>query len=145
MIKNNNAAPAGYSTVCPYLMVPDVEKELLFLEKVFGAEVKEKLPSADGTIGHGEVRIGDSTIMMGKAQEGYPNRAMTYVFVSDADEAFKKAIALGGTAVMALGDRFYGYREGGFADPFGNQWWVAQVLRIVSPEDMERLSREQMK
>ena len=138
-------APEGYSTVCPYLMVPDIEKELDFLVKVFDAEVKEKLPTADGSIGHGEVRIGDSIIMMGKAQEGYPNEAMTYIFVSDAAAVYKKALENGATLVMELGDRFYGYREGGFKDHFGNQWWIAQVIKNVSKEEMERLSREKMK
>ena len=139
------STPEGYSTVCPYLMVPNIEKELDFLVNVFDAEVTERLPTADGSIGHGEVRIGDSIIMMGKAQAGYPNEAMTYIFVSDANAVYKKALDHGATSVMELGDRFYGYREGGFKDPFGNQWWIAQVIKKVSREEMERLSREKMK
>ncbi len=139
------STPEGYSTVCPYLMVPNIEKELDFLVKVFNAEIKERLPTADGSIGHGDVRIGDSIIMMGKAQAGYPNEAMTYIFVSDANAVYKKALDHGATSVMELGDRFYGYREGGFKDEFGNQWWIAQVIKKVSQEEMERLSREKMK
>jgi len=118
-------APKGYATVSPYLMVPDVKKELDFLLQVFDAEIKEQLPAADGSIGHGEIRIGDSTIMIGKSQEGYPDQAMTYIFVHDADAVFQKALSLGATVVMEPADRFYGYREGGFKDLFGNQWWVA--------------------
>ncbi len=141
----NNPTPSGYSTVSPYLMVTNVEEEIHFLVNVFNAEVKEKLPTADGTIGHGEVRIGDSIIMIGKDQPGYPNKNMTYVFVSDAEMVFKKAIQYGAVPIMELGDRFYGYREGGFEDRFGNQWWIAQVIKIISTEELERLSKEKMK
>jgi len=145
MNTKKNPTPEGYSTVCPYLMVPDVKKEIDFLQRVFDAEVKEQLPTANGSIGHGEVRIGDCTIMIGRAQAGYPCEAMTYIFVNDAEAIFNKAIQSGAAPVMELGDRFYGYREGGFKDEFGNQWWIAQVIRKVSQEEMERLSKENMK
>lgn len=135
---NQNPAPAGYSRVCPYLMVADIEALLIFLKEVLDVEITEKLTSADGTVRHAEVRLGDSVIMMGKEQPGYPAESMTYVFVSDVDATFKKALQHGATSIMEPGDRFYGYREGGFKDPSGNQWWVAQVIENVSKEEMER-------
>lgn len=135
---NQNPAPAGYSRVCPYLMVADIEALLIFLKEVLDVEITEKLTSADGTVRHAEVRLGESVIMMGKEQPGYPTESMIYVFVSDADATFRKALQHGATSIMEPGDRFYGYREGGFKDPSGNQWWVAQVIENVSKEEMER-------
>lgn len=135
---NQNPAPAGYSRVSPYLMVADIDALLIFLKEVFDVEITEKLTSADGTVRHAEVRLGDSLIMIGKEQAGYPKESMTYVFVADADATFKKALQRGATSIMEPGDRFYGYRESGFKDPSGNQWWVAQVIENVSKEEMER-------
>lgn len=135
---NQNPAPAGYSRVCPYLMVNNIEALLLFLKEVLDVEVTEKLTSADGTVRHAEVRLGDSVIMMGKGQPGYPKESMIYVFVANADATFSKALQHGATTIMEPGDRFYGYREGGFKDPSGNQWWVAEVVENVSKEEMER-------
>jgi PhnB protein len=135
---SQNPAPAGYSRVCPYLMVDNIEALLIFLKEVLHAEITEKLTSADGTVPHAEVHLGDSVIMIGKEQTGYPKESMTYVFVVDADATFKKALQHGATSIMEPGDRFYGYREGGFKDPSGNQWWVAEVVENVSKEEMER-------
>jgi PhnB protein len=139
-------APASYSSVCPYLMVESVEKQLDFLKTVFDAEVKEQLTQDDGTVQHGEATIGDTVIMMGKARTEWPATVgANYVFVDNADEAYKKAIHFGSTSVMAPGDRFYGYREGGIKDPQGNTWWIAQVLEKLSEEEMQRRLLEKMK
>jgi len=77
-----NPAPRGYSRVCPYLMVNEIENLLDFLSEVFDAEITEKLSSADGSIRHAEVRLDDSVIMIGKAQPGYPDQSMVYIFCS---------------------------------------------------------------
>jgi PhnB protein len=135
---HQNPAPAGYSRVCPYLMTDNIDALLSFLKQVLDVEITERLTSADGTVRHAEVRLGDSVIMVGKEQSGYPKESMTYVFVADADATFKKAMQHGATSIMEPGDRFYGYREGGFKDPSGNQWWVAEVVENVSKEEMER-------
>jgi PhnB protein len=138
--KKQTPAPAGYSRVCPYLMVADIGKSLLFLTEVMEGEVTEKLTAADGSIRHAEIQIGDCTIMLGKAQPGYPTESMTYVFVWDVDAVFEKALQNGAVSIMKPDNRFYGYREGGFKDPSGHQWWIAQVVKNVSKEEMERLA-----
>jgi PhnB protein len=135
---NQNPAPAGYSRVCPFVNAENIDALLTFLHEVLDCEITEKLRSADGTIRHAEVRLGDSIIMIGREQTGSHRESMIYVFVADADATFNNALQHGATSIMEPGDRFYGYREGGFKDPFGNQWWIAQVIENVSKEEMER-------
>ena len=135
---NQNPAPAGYSRVCPFVNAENIDALLTFLNDVLDAETTEKLKSADGTVRHAEVRLGDSVIMIGKAQDGMPKESMNYVFVTDADATFRKALQHGATSIMDPDDRFYGYREGGFKDPSGNQWWVAQVIENISKDEMEK-------
>ncbi|MDN5205535.1 VOC family protein [Fulvivirgaceae bacterium BMA10] len=136
---DNNPAPAGCSTVCPYLMVDSVEKELEFLKNVFSAEITEELNQQDGSAMHGEARIGDTTIMMGKSREEYPAReSMNYVYVNDVDETFEKGLQNGATSLMQPVDQFYGNREAGLRDSQGNQWWIAQVIETLTPEEMQK-------
>jgi PhnB protein len=139
-MKTTSSTPAapGYSVVCPYIMVTDIEKQVGFLKDVFGVEVTESLKGADGVVHHSEVRIGEVTIMLGRSQSGFTSQNMTYIFVHDADAVYQKALSLGAVTLMEPGDRFYGYREGGFRDKEGHQWWVAQVLKIVSKEETLR-------
>ncbi len=131
--------PENYNTVCPYLMVDSIEKQIEFLRTVFGADIKENLKNADGVTMHGEVKIGDTVIMMGRGSAGFPSQpSMNYVFVSDADLIYNKAMELGSTPVSEPTDQFYGIRDGGFKDFYGNTWFIAQHLKEVSVEDMEK-------
>ena len=134
-----NPTPEGYSTVCPYLIVKDAEKQMTFLQEVFNGKLKECIRNADGSVAHAEVRIGDSIIMLGQESEQFPAYTNSnYVYVENADEAYKKGIALGGTGIMEPADRFYGNREGGFKDPFGNSWWIAQQLEALTEEEIQK-------
>lgn len=126
---SKNTAPPGYSTVCPYLMVHSVEKQLEFLEQVFGAQVTERKKQPDGAVMHGEARIGDTLIMVGKARDSYPPQpSMNYVFVADVDLVYQKALDNGAISLMAPTDQAYGNRDAGVKDSQGNQWWMAQPL-----------------
>ncbi len=129
--QTHKAAPAGYSTVCPYLIVASVEKQIEFLKEVFRAEVKgDYISQTDQYITHGEVRIGDTVVMIGRGNSQYPNRVgMNYVYVENADEVYKRAIQCGAASVMEPVDQVYGDRSGGFIDPQGNEWWVGQRLK----------------
>jgi len=141
MTKNttNHPAPEGYSTVCPYLMVESVEEQLEFLKQVFDAEIVENLKQADGYVAHGEARIGNAVIMMGRAQPKFPARvSMNYVYVDDVDAMYARALQQGATSIMEPGDRYYGYRECGLEDAQGNQWWMAQVVEQLSMEELEK-------
>ena len=144
--ETNNIAPQGYPTVVPYLLVNSVEKEMEFLKYVFQAEPLEELKQPDGNIMHGEVRIGTAVIMLGRAKDNFPSReSMNYVYVDNADEVYVRALKFGATSIMEPGDRFYGNREGGFTDPSGNQWWIAQLLEVVPKEEMEKRLTEMQK
>ncbi len=131
--------PEGYHSVTPYLIVKDVRVLIDFMEKALDAEVRECLELPDGTIKHAEVVVGNSPIMMGQAQTTWPALpCMNYLYVEDADAAFKKALTAGAEAVQEPKDEFYGDRNGGVKDPSGNYWWFGTRIEDVSPEEMKR-------
>jgi uncharacterized glyoxalase superfamily protein PhnB len=134
--------PAGYHTVSPYITVEPIAELLVFLEKVFDATVVEKLTRADGSLGHCEVRIGDSIVMLGHpADPGKARPCNLYVYVPDVDETFRRAIACGATPEREPVDQYYGDRSGGFIDAAGNHWWIATHKEDVSPEEIARRSK----
>ena len=136
---NTLVTPEGYSTVCPYLMVDSIERQIQFLMHVFQAEVIEELINPEGTIMHGEVQIGNTVIMMGKSRSGHPSlEGMNYIFAEDVDQTYKLALAQGAESLMEPGDQFYGMREAGFRDPLGNQWWVARQIEKLSQEEIQQ-------
>ncbi len=138
--------PDGYHAVSPYLVVSGAAKVIAFVEKVFGAKVKERMARPDGTVMHAEVIIGDSIVMMGEPRTGQPPMpAMLYVYVTDVDAAYQRALNAGGTSVMPLADQFYGDRSGGVKDPCGNMWWIATHTEDVPPEEMEKRAVAAMK
>ncbi len=138
--------PDNYPRVIPYLIVEDVSKQMEFLIKVFGAKESEKMTLPDGSINHAEVRIGESVIMMGKSSREWPPiPAMIYIYVEDTDSAYKKAVEAGAQSLMEPADQFYGDRNAGVKDPFGNSWWIASHVEEVSPEEMKRRSEERAK
>lgn len=137
--------PEGYRTVTPYLVVPGIPKLLDFVKEAFGASELHRFTGPDGTIMHAEARIGDSIVMMGDPAGRYPAMPSTvYVYVPDVDAAYQRALSAGAKSVSAPKDQFYGDRSGGVIDPCGNQWYIATHVEDVSPEEMERRSREQM-
>jgi PhnB protein len=141
-----NYKPAGYPDVCPYLLVPDVAAQVEFLKRAFGATTKEELREQGGEVRHGEVQLGDSVIMMGKAGgEWQPTGASIYVYVKDTDGAYQRALEMGGTSVMEPADQFYGDRNAGVKDAAGNTWWISTHIEDVSSEEMERRAQERWK
>lgn len=137
MTSRVSPVPDGYHTVTPYLTVKGVAGLIDFLKQAFDAVETERLPGPDGKVGHAEVRIGDSVVMMGEAP-GEPMPAMLYLYVADADASYKRALEAGATSLMEPADQFYGDRSGGVKDPFGNCWYVATRKENVSPEELRR-------
>lgn len=136
---NTKLTPEGFAAVRTYLAVSDVPRQIDFLHKVFKAAIKENLKTPEGDIVHGELVIGDSIIMVGRATaEVKPIQGMCYVYVSDVDEVFKRAIENRAVPISEPADQVYGNREGGFKDQEGNTWWVSQFLKSVSTEEIER-------
>ena len=133
------AIPDGYHSVTPYLSVPSGEALIEFLERAFGATVKERLTRPDGAFWHGEVRIGDSIVMIGEGREDWPPRpGSLYLYVEDTDATYRRALAAGATSVMQPVDVFYGDRNAGVRDPLGNEWWIATHIEDVPRDEMKR-------
>jgi PhnB protein len=119
------ATPEGYHTVTPYLIVEGADKLVDFVKAAFDATVLMTTTNPDGKLGHTEVRIGDSVLMLAEARgEWHAMPTMLYLYVEDADSTWKKAIDAGATSVMPVQDQSYGDRSGGVKDMCGNQWWV---------------------
>ena len=116
--------PQGYQQVMPYLIVKSAEQFLEFVKDVFGATEKHISHKPDDSIAHAEVQIGESTIMFASATDLFVEQpAGLFIYVSNADETYKKSIEKGATSVMEMTDQPYG-RTGGVRDTFGNTWWI---------------------
>jgi uncharacterized glyoxalase superfamily protein PhnB len=134
--------PDGYHTVTPYLVVEGAAKLIDFLKQAFGAEEIFRMPGPGGQIGHAEVRIGDSVIMMSDATAEYrPMPSMIHLYVNDADAFYKRALQAGATSLREPADQFYGDRTAGVKDPVGNQWYIATHKEDVSFEELEKRAK----
>ncbi len=140
------AIPEGYHSVTPYLIVDGAEEAIRFYERAFGATEMLRLPMGD-KIGHAEIRIGDSFVMLSdewpeygklgpKARGGATSSLMIYV--EDVDAAFERALAAGATEERPVEDQFYGDRSGTLVDPFGHSWTLATHVEDVGEEEMQR-------
>ena len=132
--------PEGYQRVIPYLITPGVAQVIDFLKATFEAvEVGQRTLRPDGAVMHAEVRIADSTVMMGEPMAGFPAMpASLYVYVTDTDAAYQRALAAGGSSISPPADHFYGDRNAGVKDPSGNIWWIGTHIEDVSHDEMVR-------
>jgi PhnB protein len=146
-----NPIPEGYPRVTPYLSIAGAADAIDFYTKVLGATERMRMDGAPGKIGHAELQIGDSVVMLADEDPAYGNKSPAtlqgtpvslMVYVDDVDSTFAAAIAAGATELQPLEDKFYGDRAGMFADPWGHQWTVASHIEDLSPEEMERRAQE---
>jgi PhnB protein len=138
--------PDGYHSITPYLVVQGAGKLIDFLKQAFEAQESERLTRPDGTIGHAEVRIGDSIVMMSEASgEWKPMPGSMYLYVNDADATYKRALQAGATSTMEPTDQFYGDRSAGVKDLAGNHWWIATHKEDLSPEELAKRAKAAMK
>jgi PhnB protein len=129
MDEKQSHIPEGYHSVSPYLVVADVSGLVDFLEKVFGGERIAFMHRPDGSVMHAAVRIGDSVVMMGETPEGSdPFPAMLYLYLEDAEAAYRQALEAGATSLQEPVDETYGDRVAAVQDAYGNQWWMATPL-----------------
>jgi PhnB protein len=146
--------PDGYNSVTPYLIINGAAAAIEYYKKAFGAKERMRMPGPDGKIGHAELTIGDSTLML--ADEfpdmkalGPKTRGGTTVsfcvYVADCGATFKQALAAGGKELRPLQDQFYGDRSGTLEDPFGHCWTIATHVEDVSPEEMARRAEKAAK
>jgi len=131
--------PEGHHSVTPYLLVDDVGRLIDFLTRAFQAVETLRMPRPDGKIGHAEMKIGDSMVMMGQPQgQGKPMPSTLYLYVEDTDAVYRRALAAGAISIAEPTDQFYGDRNAGVQDPCGNLWWIATHIEDVSPEEVAR-------
>ena len=139
--------PEGHRTVTPYLAIKNAAKALEFYQRAFGAIESYKLMMPDGRVGHAEIRLGDSLIMLadefpeygGKAPETLGGSPVSlHLYVEDVDAFVKKALEAGAKERKPVMDQFYGDRSGQLEDPFGHLGWVATHQEDVAPEEMQR-------
>jgi PhnB protein len=139
--------PEGYHAVTPYLIVDGAAKALDFYKQVFGAKERMRMPGPGGKVGHAEINIGDSVIMLAdehpemgargpKSIGGSPTSIVLYV--ENVDTTVKAAVGAGAKIVRPIEDKFYGDRSGTIEDPFGHQWHVSTHVEDVSPEELQR-------
>lgn len=131
--------PDGYPSVIPYLTVDRAADLIEFLKQAFHARESERMMRPDGKIGHAELRIGDSVIMLADATEQWkamPGALMLYV--EDVDATFRRALGAGAVSVMEPADMFWGDRHGSVRDAFGNLWSIATHVEDVPPAEMKK-------
>jgi PhnB protein len=147
MATKAQAIPKGHHTVTPSLFVAGAAKAIDFYKKALGAEELMRFPAPDGTIMHAEIRIGDSIIMLGDEMPDQGGRGPKsiggtpvsfFVYGENVDEAWKRAVDAGAKPVVPLADQFWGDRTGCLEDPFGHQWWLAQHIEDLTPEELRK-------
>lgn len=145
--------PDDYPQVIPYLSIDGAAKAIEFYKSVLGATERVRMDAPGGKIGHAELEIGKSMIMLadvfpesgatpGKPGAGSPVTVMVYV--EDVDATCQKAVDAGATLTRKVEDQFYGDRAGGFEDPFGHHWHIATHVEDVPPDEMARRAAEAM-
>lgn len=145
------AVPDGYHSVTPYLIVKGAARAIAFYEKAFGARQRLCLPSPGGGIGHAELEIGDSILMLADEFPGMGARCpeaiggspvSLLIYVEDVDAVFSSAIAAGARLLRPLENKFYGDRAGQVQDPFGHIWTLASHFENVTAEQLSERMEE---
>ncbi|MGH8493004.1 MAG: VOC family protein [Moraxellaceae bacterium] len=149
--ENIKAVPDGYDSVTPYLVVRGAAKAIVFYEKAFGAVERLRLPAPGGGIGHAELKIGNSIIMLAdefpdmgargpRTIGGSPVSLLIYV--ENVDDVFTGALAAGARELRPLENKFYGDRAGQLEDPFGHIWTLASHIEDVTAEQLQQRMEE---
>jgi PhnB protein len=138
--------PEGYTTPIPYLAVDDAEAAIEYYKEAFGAKERWRMAMPDGKIGHAELEIGQSLIMLSDPVPQGATRtpkelggtsASIFMFAEDVDAVVKRAVDAGATVTMEVADQFWGDRFGTITDPFGHVWSIATHVEDLTPEEIE--------
>ena len=144
---NVKPIPTEYPRLSPYLCVDGATRAIEFYTTVLGAKERMRMAAPDGKVGHAELQIGDSVVMLADEhpEMGFigPKRiggspVMLHVYVEKVDDVFERALKAGAKSLRPVEDQFYGDRSGQFEDPFGHRWNVASHVEDVSPEEMAK-------
>ncbi|MFF6793818.1 VOC family protein [Streptomyces filamentosus] len=138
----SRTTPEGYTSVAPWVVTDDTGALLDFITAAFGGEEIARVPVEDGTIGHGEIRVGDTVVLAFDRRPDWPVMpSLLRVYVPDADAAMEAAARHGAQVITEVADSAWGDRGGRVRDPFGNVWWVMSRVEDVEPEQAwERMS-----
>ena len=145
------AIPEGYHTVTPYLTIRDAARAIEFYKQAFGAKEHFRMNAPDGTVGHAELRIGDSIVMLSEENPKGDCRSPAalngttislFLYVEDVDQVFAQAVRAGATVSMPVTDMFWGDRHGQVSDPFGHRWSIATHKEDLSPEEVGERARK---
>ncbi|MEV7770863.1 VOC family protein [Kitasatospora sp. NPDC086791] len=139
--------PDGYAELTAYLSVADADAAIAFYTRAFGAEELQRYTAPDGSVPHAQIRIGGTIVMLsdespaagllGPASLG-GTPVTLYLFVTDVDAAFDRAVRAGAEQKRPVQDQFFGERTGQVLDPFGHRWTLATRTEDVGPEEFER-------
>jgi PhnB protein len=145
--------PDGYHTVTPYLTLDDAAAAIEYYKQAFGAKERVRMDAPDGRVGHAELEIGDSLVMVSdefpqgstrSPKELGGTTAGAFLYVKDVDAVVKRAVDAGATVTMEVADQFWGDRFGSITDPFGHSWSIATHVEDVTPEQIAERAKEAM-
>jgi PhnB protein len=148
-----NPIPAGYHTATPYLTLNDCARAIDFYKRAFRAQETVRMEGPHGKIGHAEIKIGDSMIMLSDEMPGGGTRTpqslggttcSVFLYVPDIDTTYKQAVEAGAKSDMPPKDMFWGDRFAKLTDPFGHSWALGMHVEDVAPEEMKKRSQEAM-
>ena len=145
--------PEGYNSITPYLIVRGAAKAIDYYKSVFGATEVFRMDGPDGKVGHAELKIGDSRIMLADENPsmgaGYASATSIgaspvslYLYIPDVDRVVERAVAAGAKLLKPVQDQFYGDRSGFIQDPFGHLWGVATHVEDVAPQELEERAKK---
>jgi PhnB protein len=152
-MKKVSYIPKGYNSVTPYLVIKGAAKAIEYYKNVFGATEVVRMADPSGRVGHAELQIGDSHIMLADENPSMGTRSAEsigaspvslLVYIPDCDKVVAKAVAGGAKILKPVQDQFYGDRSGFIQDPFGHQWGIATHIEDVSPKEMEERAKKAM-
>jgi PhnB protein len=139
--------PDGFHAITPYLSVKDAIAAIRFYQQVFGAKEIGRISMPDGSVGHAELRVGDSTIMLAEEMPVWGNKSPATLggspvgialYVNDVDAVFRRALDAGATEIESVKDQFYGDRSGTLTDPFGHKWHILTHIEDVTFPEMQK-------
>jgi PhnB protein len=153
IMSNVSYIPKDYNTITPYLVIRGAAQAIEYYKKVFGATELFRMNGPDGKVGHAELKIGNSHVMLADENPsmgpGHTSAATIgaspvslYVYLPDVDRVFERATAEGAKILKPVEDQFYGDRSGFFQDPFGHLWGIATHIEDVAPKDMEERAKK---
>src|ERR1700724_2057418 len=144
--------PEGYNSITPYLIIKGAAQAIEYYKRVFGANEVFRMDQPDGKVGHAELKIGDSRIVLAdedptmgarhaSAARSGASPVSLYLYIPDVDRVVERAVAAGAKILKPVQDQFYGDRSGFIQDPFGHLWGVATHVEDVAPQELEERAK----